>query len=129
MEMSCDYPVIPVKARADGVGASPKQMVIELCWSLYANGLKIRSPTLRSGVMERQGIEGSGAGHGVRDALHRLRQPVRAAITQLQRWRQLSRDRTELSRLSDERLRDIGLSRADVLRESSRPFWDDPFKR
>lgn len=129
MEMSCHYPVIPTKARADGVGASPKQMVIELCWSLFAHWLKILSPTLRSGVMERQGIEGRDVGHGVREALHRLRQPVRAAITQLQRWRQLSRDRTELSRLSDERLRDIGLSRADVLRESARPFWDDPFKR
>lgn len=79
--------------------------------------------------MERQGIEGRSTRHGACDALHRLRQPVWAAITQLRRWRQLSRDRTELARLSDDCLRDIGLSRADVCRESVRPFWDDPLKR
>jgi uncharacterized protein YjiS (DUF1127 family) len=79
--------------------------------------------------MERRGIEGRGARHGVRDALRRFRQPVLAAVTQLQRWRKLSRDRTELARLSDDCLRDIGLSRADVRRESTRSFWDDPLKR
>jgi len=51
------------------------------------------------------------------------------AFAQLGRWRQLSKERAELARMSDDRLRDIGLSRADVLRESSRPFWDDPMKR
>jgi uncharacterized protein YjiS (DUF1127 family) len=76
--------------------------------------------------MERRSIEGRGAR---RTALHRLRQPVWAALTRLQRWRQLSRDRSELARLSDDCLRDIGLSRADVHRESIRPFWDDPLKR
>jgi uncharacterized protein YjiS (DUF1127 family) len=125
MEMSCHYPIIPAKARADGAGAYPKQMVIELRWSQMPYWLKILSPTLRSGVMERRGIEG----RSTRTALQRLRQPVQAAITQLQRWRQLNRDRRELARLSDDCLRDIGLSRADVRRESARPFWDDPLKR
>ncbi len=55
--------------------------------------------------------------------------PLARATAQLMRWRQLSRDRAELARLSDDRLRDIGLSRADVMWESSRPFWDDPLKR
>ncbi|CAI8738592.1 hypothetical protein D3C81_1625120 [compost metagenome] len=79
--------------------------------------------------MERRSIEGIRARHGVRTALHRLREPVWAAITRLQRWRQLSRDRSELAQLSDDCLRDIGLSRADVRREATRPFWDDPLKR
>ncbi|MBV7479958.1 MULTISPECIES: DUF1127 domain-containing protein [unclassified Pseudomonas] len=51
------------------------------------------------------------------------------ALVQVARWRQLHRDRAELSRLSDDRLRDIGLSRADVRREACRPFWEDPLKR
>ena len=54
---------------------------------------------------------------------------LRFAVAQWRRWRQLSRDRAELAGLSHEQLRDIGLSRADVLREISRPFWDDPLKR
>ena len=49
--------------------------------------------------------------------------------SQIRRWRQLSRDRAELARLSDDCLRDIGLSRSDVRRECTRPFWDDPLKR
>jgi uncharacterized protein YjiS (DUF1127 family) len=104
-------------------------MVIELCWSLVLRWPKILSPTLRSGVMERQGIERKRARHGVRDALLRLRQPVWAVVTQLQRWRKLNRDRRELARLSDDCLRDIGLNRADVRRVSARPFWNDPLKR
>jgi uncharacterized protein YjiS (DUF1127 family) len=51
------------------------------------------------------------------------------AVKQLVRWHQLRRDRIELMRLSDDRLRDIGLSRADVQRESRRPFWHDPLRR
>ena len=51
------------------------------------------------------------------------------ALAKLGRWHQLSKDRAELARMSDDRLRDIGLSRADVVRESARPFWDDPLKR
>lgn len=69
-------------------------------------------------------------GHGATGST--LDKPVRhlsRALAQLGRWRQLSRDRAELAQMSDERLRDIGLSRADVARESSRPFWDDPLKR
>jgi uncharacterized protein YjiS (DUF1127 family) len=31
--------------------------------------------------------------------------------------------------LDDAALKDIGLSRGDILQESERPFWDDPLKR
>lgn len=56
-------------------------------------------------------------------------QHLRSVVAQVNRWRQLSRDRAELARLSNEQLRDVGLNRVDVLREISRPFWDDPLKR
>lgn len=47
----------------------------------------------------------------------------------IKRWVELYRQRRELASLSDEALKDIGLSRADILQESERPFWDDPLKR
>lgn len=43
----------------------------------------------------------------------------------LYRWHQLSRERNTLRHLSDHMLKDIGLSREAVRRESRRPFWDD----
>lgn len=50
---------------------------------------------------------------------------VRGGWMRLQRWQQLRHERRQLWRLSDAMLKDIGLSRADVEREASRPFWDD----
>ena len=38
-------------------------------------------------------------------------------------WQQRARDRQQLQSLSDHMLRDIGLSRADVFLEASKPFW------
>ncbi|MBS7661102.1 DUF1127 domain-containing protein [Pseudomonas lalucatii] len=52
-----------------------------------------------------------------------------AAWQQLGRWRQLARQRRQLATLNEEALKDLGLSRADVLQESERPFWDDPLAR
>ncbi|PWB35944.1 hypothetical protein DCO48_00395 [Pseudomonas sp. SDI] len=48
---------------------------------------------------------------------------------QIARWRLLYRQRQELASMSDEALHDIGLSRADILQEVERPFWDDPLKK
>ncbi|HKL25853.1 MAG TPA: DUF1127 domain-containing protein [Desulfuromonadales bacterium] len=39
-------------------------------------------------------------------------------------WNEVSRQRRELIKLSDYMLKDLGLSRADVERESHRPFWE-----
>ena len=39
-------------------------------------------------------------------------------------WREISRQRKQLSELSDHLPKDIGFSRIDVEREASRPFWD-----
>ena len=44
---------------------------------------------------------------------------IRAALT-------LRRHRHRLSELSDETLRDIGISRDEALREAARPVWDVP---
>lgn len=41
------------------------------------------------------------------------------------RWRQLRRERYALRHLSDDMLKDIGISREAVQREARRPFWDD----
>lgn len=40
-------------------------------------------------------------------------------------WNRLHRERLMLASMSDEALKDIGLSRADVQREVVRPFWDN----
>ena len=66
------------------------------------------------------------------------RDPVRARLTRrgwslgsavlravecLLTWQERSRQRHQLQCLSDHMLRDIGLTRADILAESTRPFW------
>ncbi len=48
---------------------------------------------------------------------------------QLYRWWQLAEQRRRLAMLDDAALKDLGLSRADVIQESERPFWDDPLAR
>ncbi|VVO98545.1 hypothetical protein PS850_02742 [Pseudomonas fluorescens] len=79
--------------------------------------------------MERSIIAGRSTLQAFGHGLGRVGLPLSRATARLMRWRQLSRDRVELARLSDDCLRDIGLSRAEVMLESSRPFWDDPLKR
>lgn len=44
---------------------------------------------------------------------------------QIRRWQQLAKERRMLAMLDDAALKDIGLSRADAMQESERPFWDD----
>ncbi|RMV74657.1 hypothetical protein ALP05_01525 [Pseudomonas caricapapayae] len=47
----------------------------------------------------------------------------------MRRWLELHRQRRYLAQMSDAALKDMGLSRADILEETERPFWDDPLKR
>jgi len=54
---------------------------------------------------------------------------AKALWRQLKRWQQLAAQRRRLAALNDAALKDLGLSRADVLQEAERPFWDDPLKR
>jgi len=51
---------------------------------------------------------------------------LRACWQRVGRWHALYRQRRQLAALSDEMLKDLGLSRADIETEASRPFWDDP---
>ncbi len=39
------------------------------------------------------------------------------------RWRDRARQRAELARMSDREFRDMGISRAQVWYEVSKPFW------
>lgn len=48
---------------------------------------------------------------------------VQRLLTLLLTWQQRARDRHQLQSLSDHMLRDIGLTRADVYAEASKPFW------
>jgi uncharacterized protein YjiS (DUF1127 family) len=56
--------------------------------------------------------------HLVSDLLHKF-----------SRWYELHRERELLASLSDEALKDIGMSRADVEFESVKPFWNDPMHK
>ncbi|WP_233270889.1 DUF1127 domain-containing protein [Pseudomonas eucalypticola] len=47
----------------------------------------------------------------------------------VRRWRQLAWERQQLAAMSDDMLKDIGMSRADVAQETERRFWDDPLKK
>jgi uncharacterized protein YjiS (DUF1127 family) len=48
---------------------------------------------------------------------------VHQAAALLARWRRRVADRRSLARLDDFMLRDIGLARAEVEMEVSKPFW------
>lgn len=45
-------------------------------------------------------------------------------VAKLLLWRQIALQREELGRMSDELLKDIGISRAEAAREARRHFWD-----
>ncbi|QIH11953.1 MULTISPECIES: DUF1127 domain-containing protein [unclassified Pseudomonas] len=45
------------------------------------------------------------------------------------RWYTLGHERRMLASLSDEALKDLGLTRVDVEHERVRPFWDDPMHK
>jgi len=47
-------------------------------------------------------------------------------LSRLARWHTLSRERQMLASLSDDALKDIGLSRADIEGEAHQHFWNDP---
>lgn len=51
------------------------------------------------------------------------------AVQRVLHWHELARQRRELATMSDEALKDIGLSRADIQEEIDRPFWMDYVRR
>ncbi len=54
-------------------------------------------------------------------------QPARAVLSagliEIRAWRERARKRHLLASLDDRMLRDIGLTRAEVMSEASKPFW------
>ncbi|HEX3536225.1 MAG TPA: DUF1127 domain-containing protein [Stellaceae bacterium] len=58
-------------------------------------------------------------------ALDRLTGAFKHAIDTVRTWRGRSRDRAELSALSDRMLSDIGITRADAIFLSNKPFWKE----
>jgi uncharacterized protein YjiS (DUF1127 family) len=69
-------------------------------------------------------LERATAGPAGRPA-ERLRAALSWVILTLLRWQELARQRRALGAMSDHMLKDLGLTRADALREAGRPFWDD----
>jgi uncharacterized protein YjiS (DUF1127 family) len=59
------------------------------------------------------------------DVLAMVRPPraLQALARLLLLWRRRDRERRELAALDDRSLRDIGLNRAEVAYESTKPFW------
>ncbi len=57
------------------------------------------------------------------DALRGLRAGAIGAFEILLQWQQRASQRSHLAALGDHLLKDMGLSRADVAREASKPFW------
>jgi len=53
---------------------------------------------------------------------------LKGVFGRLGRWHELAQQRRQLASLSDNALHDLGLSRADIVSEADRPFWDDPLK-
>ena len=53
----------------------------------------------------------------------RWRDVLAAVIDQVFTWHERVRQRRQLQSLSDHMLRDIGIGRADVELEASKPFW------
>jgi uncharacterized protein YjiS (DUF1127 family) len=54
-----------------------------------------------------------------------LRFSFSEAVRTLLLWQDRIRQRYQLAELDDRRLADIGLSRVDVEREVSKPFWSE----
>ncbi len=48
---------------------------------------------------------------------------LRGLVERIRTWRERARQRRHLAGLDDHMLRDIGLTRGDVMAESSKPFW------
>ena len=52
-----------------------------------------------------------------------LVQSAARGLDQLLEWQDRARQRHQLASLESHILKDLGLSRADVVRESDKPFW------
>ena len=53
-----------------------------------------------------------------------LRSAAGGLVLALLRWQELAQQRRRLLSLDDRMLKDIGITRAEAMREGMRPFWD-----
>lgn len=50
--------------------------------------------------------------------------PLAELLKLMRRWVEVSRQRSVLAAMTEDQLRDIGITRADADAEAARPFWD-----
>ena len=55
-----------------------------------------------------------------------VRRPFAGLFQRVFRWYAMQRERQVLAQMSDDSLKDIGLTRADVEQERHRHSWNDP---
>jgi uncharacterized protein YjiS (DUF1127 family) len=60
-----------------------------------------------------------------RTALDDLGDAAQSFVATLRVWRRRLRERDQLSRMDDRLLKDIGITRAEALRLSDKPFWKE----
>ena len=58
-------------------------------------------------------------------ALERLTGALNRMVDTLRTWRRRAREREQLGALSDRMLSDIGVTRADAIFLSNKPFWKE----
>ncbi|MBE8591271.1 DUF1127 domain-containing protein [Pseudomonas sp. MAFF 301449] len=58
-----------------------------------------------------------------------VKRPFAGLFQRVARWQTLRHERQMLASMSDDALKDIGLSRADVEQETHRHFWEDPLRK
>jgi len=60
-----------------------------------------------------------------RTALDDLGDAAQSFVATLRVWRRRLRERDQLSRMDERLLKDIGITRAEALRLSDKPFWKE----
>lgn len=58
-----------------------------------------------------------------RAAASGLGRSFRSILNRLARWRERYEQRTHLASMNERMLKDVGISRADAVREARKPFW------
>lgn len=64
--------------------------------------------------------------NGIAAADHREPGVLAKVGRNIRRWHELSRQRSQLARMDERTLRDLGISHIEARQEARRWFWDDP---
>ena len=78
---------------------------------------------MRSMQLRQTTFHGPARGFGRPTRLVRAGGILRRVLDLLFLWQDRACQRTKLAEMTDRDLRDMGLSRSDVFRESRKPFW------